>query len=134
MRIFFLTIVFGLFCFQSHGHNVSQKKSLWTFTYIKAAEGQKADLKSFLQQNWLAMDKIATDQGLFKQYHLLENNDASLGWDFTVLVQYKDEKGYEGVKSEFEKIRQAHQRILINGKGITELGKIVKSEEFLEIP
>lgn len=134
MRIIFLTIVFGLFCFLGHGQNDSRKKSLWTFTYLKSNDGQKADLKLFLEKNWLAMDRLAIEQGLFKQYHMLENSDASLGWDFTVLVQYKDEKGYEGVKSEFEKIRQAHQRILINGKGITELGKIVKSEEFLEIP
>lgn len=120
--------------FQSNSQNSLERKSLWTFTYLKAAKGQRADLKSFLQQNWLAMDKIATEQGLFKQFHLLENNDTSLGWDFTVVVQYKDEKGYEGVKTEFEKIRQAHQRVLVKGKGMAELGKIVKSEEFLETP
>lgn len=78
------------------------------------------------------MDKLATEQGLFNQYHLLENSDASKDWDFVVVVQYRDEKGYEGVKLKFEKIRQAHQRVLINGKGMGELGKIVKSEELLE--
>jgi hypothetical protein len=134
MKVILLTIAFCLFCFKSHGQNDSQKKSLWTFTYLKSNDGQKADLKLFLEKNWLAMDKLAIEQGLFKQYHLLENSDASVGWDFMVVVQYKDEKGYEGVKTEFEKIRQAHQRILINGKGMAELGKIVKSEEFLEIP
>jgi hypothetical protein len=128
----FLLAVFVLFHFQNHAQIESAKNSLWTFTYLKASDGHRADLKLFLKKNWLAMDKIATEQGLFKQYHLLENNDASLGWDFTVVVQYKDEKGYEGVKTEFEKIRQAHQRVLVNGKVMAELGKIVKSEEFLE--
>ncbi|MBS1555475.1 MAG: hypothetical protein JSU09_11160 [Bacteroidetes bacterium] len=107
-------------------------KTIWTFTYLKANNGLGDDLKAFLQQNWLAMDKQATEQGLFKQYHLLENNDSTKGWDFVVVVQYRDEKGYEGVKVEFEKIRQNHQRVLVNGKGMAELAKIVKSEDFLE--
>lgn len=107
-------------------------KTIWTFTYLKANDGLRADLKAFLQQNWLAMDKQAAEQGLFKQYHLLENNDSTKGWDFIAVVQYRDEKGYEGVKAEFEKIRQNHQRVLVNGKGMAELGKIVKSEDFLE--
>ena len=109
-------------------------KTLWTFTYLKATNGLRADLKVFLQQNWLAMDKQATEQGLFKQYHLLEDKDSTNGWDFVVVVQYRDEKGYEGVKVEFEKIRQNHPRVLINGRGMAELGKVVKSEEFLEEP
>jgi len=132
MKVILLTIAFCLFCFKSRGQNDLQEKSLWAFTYLKSSDGQKADLKLFLKKNWLVMDKLAIEQGLFKQYHLLENNDASLGWDFAVVVQYRDEKGYEGVKIEFEKIRQTHQRVLINGKGMAELGKIVKSEEFLE--
>ncbi len=109
-------------------------KTLWTFTYLKATNGLRADLKVCLQQNWLAMDKQATEQGLFKQYHLLEDKDSTKGWDFVVVVQYRDEKGYEGVKVEFEKIRQNHPRVLINGRGMAELGKVVKSEEFLEEP
>jgi hypothetical protein len=131
MRI--VCIIFlSTFYFQCNAQTNVENKTLWTFTYLKATEGQKADLKLFLEQNWLAMDKIATAQGLFKQFHLLENNDASKDWDFTVVVQYQNEKGYEGVKVEFEKIRQAHKRVLINGKGMGELGKIVKSEEMQE--
>lgn len=107
-------------------------KTIWTFTYLKANDGLRADLKAFLQQNWLAMDKQATELGLFKQYHLLENNDSTKVWDFVIVVQYRDAKGYEGVKVEFDKIRQAHQRVLIDGKAMAELGKIVKSEDFLE--
>lgn len=104
MRIIFLTIVFGLFCLQSHGQNDSQKKSVWTFTYLKSNDGQKADVKLFLEKNWLAMDRLAIEQGLFKQYHVLENSDASLGWDFTVVVQYII-KMRKGMKAEFEKIQ-----------------------------
>jgi hypothetical protein len=110
----------------------SNNKTLWTFTYLKATNGLSGDLKVFIQKNWLAMDKQATEQGLFKRYHLLENGDATKDWDFVVVVQYRDEKGYEGVKAEFENIRQNHQRVLVNGKGMEELGKIVKSDEFLE--
>lgn len=110
----------------------SEKKTLWTFTYLKAAEGQKENLKIFLQKNWLAMDQRATEQRLLRQFHLLEINDASKDWDLVVVVQYQNEKGYEGIKTEFEKIRQAHQRVLVDGKGMPELGKIVKSEELLE--
>ncbi len=111
----------------------SNNKTLWTFTYLKAKEGQKADLKAFIQKKWFAMDKQALEQGLLKQYHLLENSDATKEWDFVVMVQYRDETGYEGVKVEFEKIRQAHQHVLVNGKGIADVGRVVKAEEFLEV-
>lgn len=124
---FLVTVSLSVYC-----QSTLKNKTLWTFTYLKATDGVRADLKAFLQQNWLAMDKQATEQGLFKQYHLLENDDSTKRWDFVIVVQYRDEKGYEGVKVEFEKIRQNHQRVLVNGKGMAELGKIVNTEEFLE--
>ena len=132
MRIF-LIVVFTTISFSGHSQAATNNKSLWTLTYLKAKEGQKADLRAFIQKNWFAMDKRALEQGLLKQYHLLENSDATKEWDFVVMVQYRDETGYEGVKVEFEKIRQAHQHVLVNGKGIADVGRVVKAEEFLEV-
>ena len=105
----------------------------WTFTYLKAEPGHEDRLYKFIKKNWLAMDSMAQTQGLLKSYRLLKNgNKENTAWDVVVVVEYADERGYEGIKDAFEKIRQAHQRVLIDGKGMPELGRVVKSENLID--
>lgn len=106
---------------------------IWTFTYLKAEPGHEDRLYKFIKKNWFAMDSIAQTQGLIRSYRALRNADKeNTAWDVVVVVEYPDERGYEGIKDEFEKIRQVHKRILIDGKGMPELGKVVKSENLIE--
>ncbi|MDR6159964.1 hypothetical protein QF023_003480 [Chryseobacterium sp. SLBN-27] len=102
---------------------------VWTFTYLKAQENQKTNLKIYIEKNWFAMDHTAVKQGLLGQYELYENKDpGNKDWDFIVAVEYLTTKGYDDIATEFEAIRSRHQIIKINGLDMKGLGKVVKSE------
>lgn len=108
----------------------------WTFTYLKAAEQSRAALREFVVKNWFAMDAIAVERGLFKSYRLIENiSEANLPddreWDFIVAVEYFEGQTYRDIREQFEEIRSRHETVLIDGKALSELGSIVRSERVL---
>jgi hypothetical protein len=111
----------------------TQQKT-WTYTYLKAKENEKDNLKEFLIKNWFSMDSIAVRQGLFNDYKLLENTNAdrTATWDFIVAVEYFTKNGYSDIAEEWQEIRKAHETILIDGKNLKDLGKIVKSETLID--
>jgi hypothetical protein len=55
-------------------------------------------------------------------------------WNVLVSVTYMDEQGYPGIEEAFEKIRSAHTTVLVDGKGLRELGSIVDSKRLFEDP
>jgi len=102
---------------------------VWTFTYLKAVENQKENLKVYIEKNWFVMDSIALKQGLIGQYELYENkNSENNDWDFIVAVEYLTPKAFEDIAKAFEAIRAKHQVIQVNGMGMKELGRVLKSE------
>jgi hypothetical protein len=126
-----LIIFTFLLAFGVHGQQSEQiNQRTWTLTYLKANKGQKANLKLFLEKNWLAMDKIALNQGLFNDYELIENTleDDKQTWDFIVAVEYFTKENYADVAEKFELIRKEHKTVKIENLGLAELGKVVKSE------
>lgn len=108
----------------------------WTYTYLKAKEGQKENLREFIEQNWFAMDSIAVSQGLFNDYQLLENASGQnpAPWDFIVAVEYFTKGTYEDIKEEWLKIKANHKTILVEGKDLKDLGNIVGSNIFSPVP
>ena len=115
------------------GQDRTKKKEnfIWTYTYLKANENQKRNLKVFLEKNWFYLDSIAVAQGVFNNYELIENtNENTQDWDYIVAVEYFTEGGYtDEVAEKFQKIRKDYGKpVLINGLGMKELGKIIKSE------
>ncbi len=101
----------------------------WTFTYLKARDGQVEALREFIEKNWFAMDAVAVERGLFKDYSLIRNlaeDDAS--WDFIVAVEYFGNQTYADIREPFEAIRDQHDTVLVNGKDLMQLGAIVRSE------
>ncbi|MDX2208808.1 MAG: hypothetical protein SFV20_00445 [Sphingopyxis sp.] len=99
-------------------------------TYLKAAPGVREALAKFIVANWFAMDRTGLDQGLFTFYRLSENLDPVADWDFEVAVGYPTAEGYQNRETQgrLEAIRQAHTIILIDGKGLRELGRIVRTD------
>jgi hypothetical protein len=99
-------------------------------TYLKAASGQREALAKFIVANWFELDRIAKERGLFTQYRLSENLDPLAAWDFEVAVGYPNADGYQNtdVQVRFGEIRKAHKTILIDGRGLNELGSIVRSD------
>lgn len=102
---------------------------IWTFTYLKAAESQRANLKIFLERNWFVMDSIAVRQKLIGRYELYEKKEtANAEWDYIVAVEYLSPGGYDDIAPKFEAIRAKHVMVKINGLDFRDLGKVVKSE------
>ncbi len=99
-------------------------------TYLKAELGQQKALAEFIRRNWFAMDAIAKQRGLIADFELLARSpsDTKADWDFMVRVRYPHPGGYAAIAGEFEAIRGKHQSVLIEGKGMRELGRVVRSE------
>ena len=106
----------------------SPAERTWTYTYLKAHEGEQKSLSEFIEKNWLAMDSVAVQQGLLASYELIENTGESKEWDYLVAVEYFTANTYEAIAERFEQIRAAHRTHLVNNKGLRELGRIVRSE------
>ena len=102
----------------------------WTYTYLKANEGQRENLKQIVIKNWFVMDSIAVDQGILSSYELIENQNKadSTAWDFIVAVEYFTANTYADIAEEFSAIRQAHQTVKVNGQTFPQAGRVVKSE------
>jgi hypothetical protein len=108
----------------------SGNQNTWTFTYLKAINGQKDNLKEFLRKNWFVMDSIAVRQGLFNDYELIENinREDSLTWDYIVAVEYFTAGTYADIAEKWQVLSKAHKIVNVNGLSFKDLGEIVKSE------
>lgn len=117
----------------SAAHNSHKTElSFWTLTYLKAKPNQGERLTSFLEKNWLELDRIAAEKKLIKQYRLVRNIKTNerydeRAWDVVVAVEYNNELLYNGIHEEFETIRSRHKTVLIDNLNFNELGAIVKS-------
>ncbi|MBY0520260.1 MAG: hypothetical protein K2P79_07525 [Sphingomonas sp.] len=100
-----------------------------TQTYLRATPGNRAALIAYIERNWFAMDRIGIERGLFTNYALLERaDDKPADWDVIVAVGYPTVQGHDapGVADAFKAIRSAHREIKIDGRGLGELGMIVR--------
>lgn len=105
-----------------------------THTYLAATPGRRDALARFIVANWFEMDRIAVAQGLFRSYRLLQNPRTDEDWDLIVEVVYNDACGYACVAERFEAIRGAHATVLVDGLGMKDLGRVVRSVGFQERP
>jgi hypothetical protein len=103
---------------------------VYEYTFLKSLDPKPDNLIRFIVVNWFAMDKIAVKKGLMVEYSVFEAPDESDSWNVAVAVGYPTENGYQAITDEFEKIRQKHQKVLIDGKDLKELGKVVGSRKF----
>ena len=98
-------------------------------TFILAKPGERERVVKYIERNWFAMDAIAKTQGLMDDYRVIDTGSDEGPWNVLVEVTYRDARGYEGVREAFENIRAAHREILIDGKRLRDLGKIVESKK-----
>jgi hypothetical protein len=106
------------------------------YTFLKSLPGQHKALQQFIVANWFAMDDKAIAQGQIRSYQLLsdeggEGGEGGEDWDVVVAVTYHNRSGYEGIAGEFEKIRQAHRTVSVDGKTLRDLGRITGSRKLL---
>ena len=96
-------------------------------TFLQSIDPNPDDLCAFIEANWFAMDAIAKAQGLMTSYALETIGEGEADWNVVVRVGYPDPRGYAAIAERFEAIRRAHVVTLINGKGLRDLGWIVRS-------
>jgi quercetin dioxygenase-like cupin family protein len=101
-------------------------------TFLKSWPGERERLRQFIERNWFAMDRIAQSRGLMTAYSVVETGSDEGPWNVVVSVTYPNERGYDGIASDFEEIRRAHVTVLIDGKGLRELGSIVETRRTYE--
>jgi len=103
-------------------------------TFLKAKPGERENLKRFIVLNGFAMDKVAKEQGLMSAFTVMDTGSDEGAWNVLVSVTYPNEKGYDGIASEFEKIRRAHSTVLVEGKALRDLGAVVETRRVFENP
>lgn len=113
--------------------NEPPPQKTWVYTYIKATDNQRSNLKKYIEKNWFVMDSIAVQRELFNNYQLLENVDTEeqTTWDFIVAVEYFTPGTYSDIQVSWQEIRRKHKTILVDGKDFNQLGQIVKSEQLI---
>ncbi len=112
--------------------STAKAKRAVEYTYLKSLPGERENLKRFISANWFAMDAIAVNQGLLVSHQLLDTGNDDGPWNVVVAVTYPNSLGYNGIAPSFEKIRRSHQTVLISGKGMRNLGKVVETRTLFE--
>lgn len=108
------------------------KRRAVELTFLKAEPGHREHLKTYIVLNWFAMDQVARQQGLMDAFTVMDTGTDDGPWNVLVAVTYRDERGYEGIAAAFERIRQAHRTVPVEGKTLRELGRIVDSKKLYE--
>lgn len=128
--ILLLFISFG--CLKTlQAQEIAIEKSIWTVDYVKAQDGQLADLIQFYELNWKGARKHARKAKYVEDYQwfvLPENAD----YQVILMTKNKDQAQFDQKEENFQKIFAKHKLILINGKSSRDMSTIIKSEEFYE--
>lgn len=103
-------------------------------TFLKSQPGQRENLKRFIVLNWFAMDRIAREQGSLHAYTVMDTGSDDGPWNVVVATTYRDARGYSGIAQAFEKIRESHRTVLVDGKALQALGSVVEAVQLLEDP
>jgi hypothetical protein len=112
--------------------SVSDRRRAVELTFLKSKPGERETLKRFIMLNWFAMDAIAKARGLMEGYTLLEAASEEGPWNIVVQVAYPNERGYDGIVEQFERIRRDHKTVKVDGKTLPELGVIVETRRLFE--
>jgi hypothetical protein len=107
----------------------ASRTRLWELTYLASTDPDPSVLARFIALNWFAMDAEAVRQGLMTGYTLLQADDGQL----ICAVGYPDDQGYAGIAERFEAIRKAHSTMLVDGKGLKELGRITGTKKLVPL-
>lgn len=101
-------------------------------TYLKAEPGLVDSLTRYLVANWFVMDQRGVETGIFTNYALHQAMDAEPDWDLMMAVGYPQAAGYAdpATQAAFTAIRAAHREVLIDGRNLRALGRVVRQHRF----
>lgn len=103
---------------------------VYEYTFIKSLEAKPDKAIEYIVKNWFALDKIAAEQGLLLEYNVFEASvEEKVEWNIVVAVGYPTEQGSDAIMEQFNKIRQQHKKVLVDGKEFKDLATIVGSRK-----
>jgi hypothetical protein len=102
--------------------------AIWSFTYLKARDGQVDNLERAITLNWFVMDAKAIAAGHMRGYQLLRAVPGDTTFDLVEISMYRDSTQHAQIDSLFRTIyRPQHTTVLVDGKRWNELGSIVRT-------
>lgn len=126
-----MTLLLSGFFNAGFAQEVAVEPAVWTVDYVRANEGQLADLVQFYKHNWAKARKYAKRKKYvadYQWYVLPDNADYQL----VLMTKYKDQAQFEQREANFQKVFEKVEPTLIKGKSSRDMREIVKSEEFYE--
>lgn len=108
--------------------------ALVTHTFVKALPDRRVQLRRYLEQNWLVMDRRGIEAGIFTHATLFDfasvSGSASAdSADFVMAVGYLTPGGYRDVEAQFQEIRRQHKVTLIDGLDLKDLGRVTGEQQ-----
>jgi hypothetical protein len=105
-------------------------------TFLKSSPGKLGQLEKFIKAAWFPPDEIAVKEGIMVSYEWLDSGNDEGTYNAMVVITYPNEGGFVGIKPLWDKLitdyRRDNKRVLIDGLGFADLGKIVESRKFFE--
>ena len=105
-----------------------------SITYFRATTGDVESLRESIRKNVFSMDQRAVQAGAMKGAHLLTRGTTPGDWDVAIVDEYSDRCQLERVSEAFREISASHVPVLVNGKRLQELGRVVRSQRFSALP
>ncbi|MEZ4964709.1 MAG: DUF4440 domain-containing protein [Saprospiraceae bacterium] len=116
-------------------HNTlpAQSGAIWTVDYVKAKEGQYADMLTYYRANWVRARQIAQEKAYITDFRLLLS-PGDTSWDVLLMTRYADRAQRDQAEAHFQEIFSSDlpAPAPVNGKSGRELRTIVKSQELEE--
>lgn len=116
--------------------SASPRPVLITLTFVQALTDRRVQLATFLERNWLELDRRGIAAGIFSHATLYEIAGAGaaadpLSSDFVVEVGYLTAGGYQDVEARFRALRAQHETVLVDGLDFKQLGRVVGDRQLL---
>jgi hypothetical protein len=100
-------------------------------TLLRSIDADPTLAAQFIKANWFAMDAIAKARGLMTFFNLHVDPTPREDWNLVVQVGYPDVRGFEAIQSQWSQIVAAHQTVLIEGKRLPDLARIIGTRRLL---
>lgn len=100
-------------------------------TFLQSLNPDPTLAACFIRANWFAMDAVAQARGLMTSYTLHIDPAPHEAWNMVVQVGYPDERGFDSIQAHWAEIRAAHKTVLIDGKGLPDLARILGTRRLL---
>jgi hypothetical protein len=114
----------------SETSSASETKAV-EITLLRSIDPNPNLAAQFIKANWFAMDEIARVRGLMTFFNLHIDPNPREDWNLIVQVGYPDVRGFDSIRHQWAEIVAAHQTVLIEGKRLPDLARVLGTRRLL---